>query len=88
MKILGRASSINVRKVLWTSAEIGLAVEREDRGAGFRSTRDESLIVLGVSTHRWISTPIERPALPAVSDWFASVSQRSAYVAQTVGAHP
>ncbi len=40
LKILGRASSINVRKVLWTSDEIGLAYTREDWGTGFRSTKD------------------------------------------------
>ena len=38
LKILGRASSINVRKVLWTCAELDLAFEREDWGAGFRPT--------------------------------------------------
>ncbi len=38
LRILGRASSINVRKVLWTCREIGLAFEREDWGAGFRAT--------------------------------------------------
>ena len=40
LKVLGRASSINVRKVLWTCAEIGLPFEREDWGPGFRPTRD------------------------------------------------
>ena len=38
LKILGRASSINVRKVLWACAELDLAFEREDWGAGFRPT--------------------------------------------------
>ena len=38
LKILGRASSINVRKVLWTCAELDIAFEREDWGTGFRST--------------------------------------------------
>lgn len=33
MKLLGRASSINVRKVLWTAAEIGLAFEHEPWGS-------------------------------------------------------
>jgi glutathione S-transferase len=46
MKILGRASSINVRKVLWTGAEVGLTFETEDWGTGFRSTRDESFLAL------------------------------------------
>lgn len=38
LKILGKASSINVRKVLWTCAELDLPHEREDWGSGFRST--------------------------------------------------
>jgi len=32
LRILGKASSINVRKVLWTCDEIGLAYERRDEG--------------------------------------------------------
>jgi len=39
LKVLGLAASINVRKVLWTCAEIGLAPEREDWGPGFRPTQ-------------------------------------------------
>jgi glutathione S-transferase len=38
LRILGKVSSINVRKVLWTCAELGLPFEREDWGSGFRST--------------------------------------------------
>lgn len=38
LRIYGRANSSNVRKVLWTCAEIGLAYEREDWGRGYRST--------------------------------------------------
>jgi len=38
LKILGKATSINVRKVLWTCAELGLEFEREDWGSGFRAT--------------------------------------------------
>ncbi|MFL6704077.1 MAG: glutathione S-transferase, partial [Paraburkholderia graminis] len=30
LQILGKPTSINVRKVLWTYAELGLAFERED----------------------------------------------------------
>lgn len=40
LRILGRASSINVRKVLWLCAELGIRFEREDWGRGFRSTDD------------------------------------------------
>ena len=41
VRILGRASSINVRKVLWTCTEIGVSYEREDWGAGYQSTDRE-----------------------------------------------
>jgi glutathione S-transferase len=40
LKILGRANSINVRKVLWLCGEIGIEYEREDWGRGYRSTAD------------------------------------------------
>jgi glutathione S-transferase len=46
LKILGRASSINVRKVLWTCAEIGLPFEREDWGIGFQPTIDAAFTAL------------------------------------------
>lgn len=39
-RVLGRLSSINVRKVMWTAAILGLPVQREDWGAGYRSTRE------------------------------------------------
>ena len=37
--VLGRTSSINVRKVLWTCDELGLPFAREDWGIGFQSTQ-------------------------------------------------
>ncbi len=37
LEVHGRTSSINVRKVLWTCDELGLAYAREDWGIGFRS---------------------------------------------------
>ncbi|WP_191831552.1 glutathione S-transferase family protein [Pseudomonas fluorescens] len=46
LRILGKASSINVRKVLWTCAELGLAFEREDWGSGFQSTHSEAFLAL------------------------------------------
>ncbi|CAI8710267.1 glutathione S-transferase [Pseudomonas donghuensis] len=46
LRILGKASSINVRKVLWTCAELQLPFEREDWGSGFRSTEDEAFLAL------------------------------------------
>jgi glutathione S-transferase len=38
-------------------------------------------IVLGLSTHRWFMTPLDRPALPAVSDYYERLSQRPAFMA-------
>jgi glutathione S-transferase len=38
LQILGRTSSINVRKVLWACAEIGIPFERQDYGTGFAAT--------------------------------------------------
>lgn len=46
LRILGKASSINVRKVLWTCREIGIAYEREDWGSGFASTGTPAFLAL------------------------------------------
>lgn len=46
LKILGKASSINVRKVLWTCAELNLPFDREDWGSGFRATTDPAFLRL------------------------------------------
>ncbi|MYM66968.1 glutathione S-transferase [Pseudoduganella sp. FT55W] len=37
-------------------------------------------IVLGLSLNRWLSTPIERPALSAVEAWFERLAARPAYI--------
>jgi glutathione S-transferase len=46
LKILGKASSINVRKVLWACAELQLPFEQEDWGTGFRSTDTPKFLAL------------------------------------------
>lgn len=46
LKILGKLPSINVRKVLWTCAELDLPFERSDWGAGFRSTQTPEFLKL------------------------------------------
>jgi glutathione S-transferase len=38
MKVLGRADSLNVRKVLWAVSELGASVDREDYGGPFGKT--------------------------------------------------
>lgn len=46
LRILGKASSINVRKVLWTCAELQIPFTREDWGSGFKSTNDAQFLAL------------------------------------------
>ncbi|RMQ45267.1 Glutathione S-transferase [Pseudomonas cichorii] len=46
LRILGKASSINVRKVLWACAETGRAFERDDWGSGFKSTETPEFLSL------------------------------------------
>ncbi|MDF3834126.1 glutathione S-transferase [Cupriavidus basilensis] len=46
LKILGKASSINVRKVLWCCDELGLPYTREDWGSGFRATDTAEFLAL------------------------------------------
>lgn len=46
LRILGKASSINVRKVLWTCDEIGIDYEQEDWGDGFHSTATPEFLAI------------------------------------------
>lgn len=46
LKILGKVSSINVRKLLWACAEMDVPYIREDWGAGFKPTDDPAFAAL------------------------------------------
>ncbi|MES2299032.1 MAG: glutathione S-transferase [Pseudomonadota bacterium] len=46
LQILGKTPSINVRKVLWTCAELDLPFTQEEWGAGFRATDDPHFLAL------------------------------------------
>ncbi len=46
LNILGRSSSINVRKVLWTCSELDQPFEHESWGAGYQSTQSEDFLKL------------------------------------------
>lgn len=37
-------------------------------------------VVIGLSTHRWFSTPMERPALPHVARYYEQLSQRPGFL--------
>ncbi|HYC06149.1 MAG TPA: glutathione S-transferase [Azospirillaceae bacterium] len=45
-RLLGKRSSINVRKVLWTALEVGARLVQEDWGSGFRSTAEPEFLAL------------------------------------------
>lgn len=46
LKIWGRASSVNVQKVLWCAEELGLPFERIDIGGPFGGNRDAAYLAL------------------------------------------
>lgn len=46
LRIYGYAASINVRKVLWTCAELDLRFELEERGTPLRPSRDPAFLSL------------------------------------------
>lgn len=46
LKILGRASSINVRKVLWLCDELDIAYRREEWGEGVKSLHQAEFLAL------------------------------------------
>ena len=46
LKILGKPTSINVRKVLWLCEELALPYEHEAWGAGFRDTNAPEFLAL------------------------------------------
>jgi glutathione S-transferase len=46
LRILGKDTSINVRKVLWLCAELDLPYEHEQWGSGFRSTNTREFLAL------------------------------------------
>ena len=46
LRILGRANSFNVRKVLWLCDELGIPYQREDWGRGHRPTNTPEFLAL------------------------------------------
>jgi glutathione S-transferase len=43
-------------------------------------------IPCGVLAYRWMNLPIERPALPALAEWYARLAERPAYQSQVMAA--
>ena len=46
LKLLGKPTSINVRKVLWLCAELQLAIDHEAWGSGFKPTQTPAFLAL------------------------------------------
>ncbi|KAF1044628.1 glutathione S-transferase family protein [Xylophilus sp.] len=46
LRIWGRLSSINVRKVVWTAQELGLEVQRTDAGGHFGIVREDEYLAM------------------------------------------
>lgn len=46
VRVLGRVTSINVRKVLWALDELGISYEREDWGLPLRDPNDPAFLAL------------------------------------------
>jgi glutathione S-transferase len=46
LRVLGKSTSINVRKVLWTCDELGLPCENEQWGSGFQPTGTPQFLAL------------------------------------------
>ncbi|WMT72114.1 glutathione S-transferase family protein [Bradyrhizobium sp. Ash2021] len=49
LRVLGRANSFNVRKVLWVCDEIGIPFVREDFGRGFKPTNTAEFLKLNLT---------------------------------------
>src|ERR1700678_139161 len=49
LRVLGRANSFNVRKVLWVCDEIGIPFIREDFGRGFKPTNTPEFLKLNLT---------------------------------------
>ena len=73
------ATSIAASLKAWT-AKMQLLEDHLASGDGFVVNGRFSLadIVLALSTHRWMSTPFDRPSLPTVEQHFAKMQSRPA----------
>lgn len=83
----GDAQAVQRSVQAW-NGQMGLLDEHLAQGGGFVTGEAFTLadIVLGLSTHRWLSSPIARPDLPAVARWHGQLLQREGF--RRFGANP
>lgn len=76
MKIWGRLSSINVRKVVWAAQETVAVFTRVDADDDFSMAN----IPLGCEMHRWFGLPLahDTTALPDLQRWSGALRDRAA----------
>lgn len=79
----GDAAAIAASAQAW-NREMALLDAQLARTGAFAAGGSFTLadIVLGLSTHRWLMTPIERPPLAAVRGYYERLQQRPGFVAQ------
>jgi len=66
LRILGKDTSINVRKVLWTCAELGIDYVREDWGMPLRSPAEPGFLALNPNAMVPVIVDADTGAEPAV----------------------
>ncbi len=82
----GDAAQVQASLAAWNGFMQVLEGQLQRTGA-FVAGADFSLadIAVGLSVHRWLGTPFEHPALPAVEAYYQRASQRPAFVAWCAG---
>jgi len=74
------ANAIEASVASW-NRHMGLLDQQLQRTGAFAAGRAFTLadIVLGLATHRWFMTPMQRPALPAVESYYERLTERPAF---------
>ena len=69
---------------------IGILDGQLQRTGAFAAGSEFTLadVVLGLSVHRWLSTPIERPDFPAVLAYYGNLRSRPAFAAHATASVP
>lgn len=80
------AAQIQTSLVGWTRA-MSILNTRLEQTPAYAAGPDFSLadIILGLSIHRWLNTPFDRPVFEATQDYYHRVAERPAFVEQCAG---
>ncbi|MFD4121007.1 glutathione S-transferase family protein [Alcaligenes faecalis] len=80
------ASQVQASLAAWTQV-MGILEEHLAQTQAYAAGPEFSLadIILGLSIHRWLNTPFDRPLLKAVEDYYHRLAARPAFVEQCAG---